>query len=81
MGDISKRLKLKEDLKCKDMKWFMREVMESSVFPNEYAYVGDVSTNIVKLETWQITKMISKCAVMLLGSWYQMLEFFSCKLF
>ena|SRR5690349_16477710 len=42
-GDISSRVKLREDLKCKSFKWYMENVFPEKIIPDEMTAFGEVS--------------------------------------
>ena len=42
IGDISARISLIEDLKCRSFQWFIDNVYPDASFPNRHQYFGQV---------------------------------------
>lgn len=41
-GDVSERLRLKEELGCKSMQWYFDNVFTNSAFRKDYLFIGVV---------------------------------------
>ncbi|EEB13944.1 UDP-GalNAc:polypeptide N-acetylgalactosaminyltransferase, putative [Pediculus humanus corporis] len=42
VGDITSRLKLREDLKCKSFRWYLTNIYPESTMPLDYYFLGDI---------------------------------------
>ncbi len=53
IGDLTSRLKLRDDLKCHSFQWFLDHVYPDSGFPNKVDYVGQVRLIMISVDNMQ----------------------------